>query len=197
MARLKTKTFKRKKILLALLLLLIFAAAYWAYGQITTFSNKRDFQKAQSITDIIYSSIVKQVGVPDNSRESNTCSRSYQEISGYGAITCDIDRSLIYSVDSKEEAQKLIDSVQKIISQNKSYLHTKPIKTSIETTGVLRTNYYGVQNFYKFKSLDCTSKYVYDTPEDTFLELKHEGKPLYIVIGCTGPAKKQYYPLHQ
>jgi hypothetical protein len=197
MARLIKKNFRHKKTILVILLLLILAAGYWVYGQITTFSNKRDFQQAQSITDIIYSSIIKQVGEPDNSKKSDTCSRSYQEISGYGEINCDINRSLIYSVDSKEDAQNLIISVQKIINQNKSYSPAKPIKTSIETTGVLRTNYYGVQNFYKLKSLDCTSKYVYDTPEDTFLKLKHEGKPLYIVIGCSGPAKKQYYPLNQ
>jgi len=74
---------------------------------------------------------------------------------------------------------------------------TKPVSTQIITTGVVTTNYHGSQNFYRVNNLECTSKYVYNTPEETFLKLKHSGIPLFIVIGCTGPAKKQYYPLNQ
>jgi len=198
MARLNKKTFKHKKFVTALIVLLVLAAGYWVYGQVTTYGNKRDFQQARQTINVIHQSIISEIGEPDNSTNDSDCSRSYQELTGYGEITCNIETSLIYPVQSKGEAQGKIDSIQKIINRDSESLRpSKPIQTAIETTGVVTKNYYGVQNFYKYRGLQCTSKYVYNTPDDTFLKLKHVGEPLYIVIGCTGPAKKQYYPLNQ
>jgi hypothetical protein len=177
---------------------LILAAGYWGYGQITTFSNKRNFQQARQTIDSIYSQIVDKVGLPDNTKKDSSCSRSYQEFNGYVDMSCDVDTSFVFSVSDKVDAQMKINLIQKIINDKKDILvPSKPINTIIRTTGVVTTNYYGTQNFYKYNGLSCTSKYVYDTPEETFLKIKKSGTPLYVVIGCTGPAKKQYYPLNQ
>ncbi len=198
MARLNKKTFKHKKFVTALIVLLVLAAGYWVYGQVTTYGNKRDFQQARKTIDTVYSQIVDQVGSPDSYKSGNSCSRSYQEFNGYVDMSCDVDISFVYAVSNREEAQNKINIMQKVInSKNELLKPSRPINTTIMTTGLVTTNYYGAQNFYKYGSLECTSKYVYNTPDDTFLKLKHDGKPLYVVIGCTGPAKKQYYPLNQ
>jgi hypothetical protein len=196
-AKLNKNSLKHKKILLVIIVIAVLAAGFWVYGQASTYTNKRDFQQAKKMTDNIYNSIILKVGTPDNFSKKDTCSRSYQEFNGYGQINCDIDRSILYSVSNKEDAQEKINEIQSIINQVKDYVPTRPINTTIVTTGVLNKSYYGVQNFYKLKNLDCTSKYVYNTPDDTFLKLNHPGTPLYVVIGCTGPAKKLYYPLNQ
>lgn len=198
MAKSNKNVLKHKKSLLALIIIVVLIAGYWIYGQVSTYTNKRDFQQAREAIDSIYKNVSKSASIPDNYSRNNVCARSYQELSGYGEITCDVETSFIYAVPNKAEAQDKINLIQKNINQKaKTLKPTKPINTNIETTGVVSKDYYGAQNFYKYGSLDCTSKYVYNTPDDTFLKLKSPGIPLYVVIGCTGPAKKLYYPLNQ
>ena len=49
---------------------------------------------------------------------------------------------------------------------------------------------------YKISKLDCSIKYSYDTPANTYLTIKSQDeKSFYITMGCDGLAKSQYYPV--
>jgi len=158
--------------------------------------NKRDFQRASRAIDSIYAEIVSQVGQPDNTKRSQTCSRTYQEFSGYGPPNCDVDIEFTYGVASLSGANKIYKSIQYIVTHD-SLKSVSPLSSKITRTLISDKYYSEAQDNYVFNSLNCTSKYVYDTPQDTFLTLKtnKDLKSLYVVLGCSGAARQQYYPL--
>jgi hypothetical protein len=204
MAQQKTKApgppnFFRRHIKLSGLILIIIlgAAGIFIYEKVALELNKRAFQHARTAIDSVYADIVTQVGQPDNFKRTSTCSRSYQELTGYGNASCDVDTSFIYGETDSNEATSTIKKIQSVIKSNSRFNQTRPLSSNISDTLVVNSYYHGAQDFYKFDELDCTAKYVYDTPADTYLALSKSPnrKTLFIIVGCSGLARDQYYPL--
>lgn len=183
---------------MALVVIAILIAGYWIYGQASTYTNKRDFQQANASINNAEKQISTDIGKPDKSEHQNNCSRSYQELTGYGEITCYIDFSFAYAMDNENQSNLAMSKIQVILKGSKVFARPqKSLASSLTDAVALSSEYHEAQDIYKYRDLTCTAKYVYDTPQDTFIKLKTDKKVFYTVIGCTGPAKKLYYPLNQ
>lgn len=183
------------KFYLILIIILLGVAGYFGYEKYAAWQNKRDFQQARAAIDSIYADIVRQVGPPDNSKRSNDCSRSYQEFTGYGNLTCDLNLELLYAVSDRNDATVHYKKIQTILGETSTLSTASKLSTDIIDKLVVSSYYHEAQDSYMLKSLKCTSKYVYDTPQDTYLSIEGLKNYLFIVIGCSGNAISQYYPL--
>jgi hypothetical protein len=189
--------FGRHKITSAIILVTFLGiAGIFIYQKIALELNKCNFQHARTAIDSVYADIVRQVGPPDDYKVIDLCSRRYQEFTGYGNLTCHIDKSFIYGVGDEAESNNLFKKIQKNIDLNNEFRSTQMRATSITDTLVVSTDYHTASDKYKIGSLDCVVNYVFDTPREIDLSIKEQTKkPFEITIGCFGPARQPYYPL--
>ncbi len=188
---------RRHKILTQLAVFATIIIGVIGYQLISLELNKRAFAHARAAIDTVYADIVKDVGAPDNYKRSSTCSQSYVEsiVTTKGPIGCDVGTNFIYSVRDQLEATVQFKKIQEVISKHDEFRHTKPLSGDISSLGVVNSTYKDAQDFYQIDSTVCTVKYVYDTPEETYLKLTNQGsKTLYVTMGCYGPARQLYYP---
>lgn len=186
------------RIITAVIFIAILVAGYFVYEAVAFRVNKHAIEQTRAAIDSVYSDIVVQVGQPDNYKQTNDCSRSYQEFTGYGDITCGIDTILNYGVNNEAEANNLVSRIQTIISRNGSFNLTAPKSASITDRFVVNTSYHAASDSYKANGLNCKVNYVFDTPQETFLKISDNNKKVFeVTIGCYGPARGLYYPLAQ
>lgn len=181
-----------------LIFIVLLIVGIFIYQKIALEINKRDFQKARSAVDSIYSDIVTQIGVPDNSKHANTCSRpnlTFEE----GLLSCRVSISFIYGVSDIGEAASKFALIQKTVNSNQIFKSTSTPATKIiplqvgATVSSTALDHYTIPN----TNMVCGVKYIYDTPSETNLRLLSEGprlKTFYIIIGCDDWARAQYYP---
>jgi hypothetical protein len=180
---------------LALLLVIIgLSLAYQAYAR---YSNHKSFIQARQDIDLIYADVVKQVGQPDNYKETNSCSQSYQEFVGYGDISCSIDTEFIYGVVDAAQANSLFKKIQTTI--NSSEVLTPQSRPSNAITGewIVNDYYQTSSDDYKTtRGMVCRVNYIFDTPREIDLKIKNQNaKPIQINMGCWDRAKASWYPL--
>lgn len=158
--------------------------------------NELAFKEARIAIDLIYEEVVAQVGKPDDSKQTNSCARNFQEWGG-GEITCDVGADFIYGVNGRTEATEIYKKIQSIVlSKDNTLLPDSPLSTSIKDELVIDTYYHSAYDSFKTnKGLKCIAKYVYDTPKDTYLPIPEGEIGFYVTIGCYGGAKAAYYPL--
>jgi hypothetical protein len=185
--------------LFSVLILIVFAVAgFFVYQKIALELNRRGFQQARSAIDTVYGDIVAKVGPPDNSKSINDCSRPSEEFD-QGPLSCSVGADFIYGVSDHNQANNLFRQIQGVIAQHPSLFHlAQALDTSIKDTLVVNTYYHSAQDYYKMGDMDCSIKYSYDTPSNTYLSLKGSDskKAFYVAIGCSDWAKAQYYPLN-
>ena len=202
MVRFQTKSrnflpwIRRHKFLSLLYAIVLLVIGVFVYEKVALELNKRAFAQARTAIDTIYADIVAKVGQPDDYKVSNNCSRLSREFERE-PIVCNVNTSFIYGVSNEDEANSLFKKIQGFISDYKTtFKPIKPLSSSITSLLVVNTYYHDAQDYYKIGVLDCTAKYVYDTPEETYLQLKESRlKPFYIRIGCSDWARQEYYPL--
>jgi hypothetical protein len=166
-------------------LILVIVLLYIAYQQISAILSKKDFNNARSIIDSVYSENVSKFGNPDNFKSINNCEQTNS------GTNCNVSTSFIYGVGNREQAEAIYKNIQDTIKSHQDLKPTKTLSSSISTTAV---GYVGAQDLYNLGKLVCSAKYLYDNSQASFLKLKDTSKkPFYIVIGCTGPAKKKFY----
>ncbi len=187
---------KKHKITSAVLLILILVGGFFVYQRVVLELNKRAFAHARAAIDTVYADIVSQVGVPDDSKTIELCTQRYQEFTGYSDTTCHIDKSFIYGVVDKTDANILFKKIQSIINSNSQFKPTRSPASSITDSLAVNTYYHAASDKYKASGLDCVVNYVYDTPREIDLGIKDKNKkPFEITVGCYGPARQAYYPL--
>lgn len=176
------------------LLIAILVVGIFVYEKVALELNRRAFSQARAAIDTIYADIVAQVGQPDNSKRSNTCSRP-NVVFGQGSLSCDISTSFIYGVTNEDQANNVFKKTQQIVGQQKTF---KPVmlEPAITSAPVGNTIYTSATDRYKAaRGIDCTMSYWYDTPRQTDLEINDKSKKTFeIMLNCNGWAKDQYYP---
>lgn len=178
MARVKTKSLTPKK---WFLLLVVLIAGFLIYNYLSIQANKKTFAQARLAINNIFSQTTKNLGPPDASRRIDSC----------GDSDCTIYTSFIYAVTDKSQAESYLHTIQSDIKSQDNFVPAKSLSTHITTSSL---GYHSTQDVYNFKSLSCTAKYLYDTPQATLLKMKNNSKkPFYVEIGCTGSAKHKYY----
>lgn len=194
MARAKTKSSKKWLLYLIAAVILI-VAGFVLYHKHATAANKKNFQDARATIDNIYYDAIKQIGPADNAQISSSCSRSHVEFSK-GELSCDINTNFIYGVSDESESNDLMHKVQSTISTFSDFKPSKSLSLSIKDSLVVDSIYHIATDSYTSHGLKCTVNYIYDTPRETDLRLKSSNqKPFEVTIGCSGPAKQQYYRL--
>jgi len=193
----KSLGMAHRKLIAFIVIIALAVGAYFVYQAVALRINKHDFQKARTAIDTIYADIVSKVGQPDDQKIVNNCTRTYQEFTGYSAPTCHVDTILIYGVKDGANANQQFKKIQNIVSAHADLLKpSRPLSKSITDQFVVDTINHAASDTYSLGSLHCVANYVYDTPDETFLEIKDtSNKSLQITIGCYGPARQQYYPL--
>lgn len=175
----RTKTTNLKLIIGALV---VFIAAFFAYSYLSVQANKKTFQQARTAVDDVFVQTATSLGSPDSSKRVNSC----------GDSQCTVYTAFVYGVADKSQAEKDLQAIQSNIKSQSNFVPAKGLSTQITTSAL---GYHSAQDVYNFKSLSCTAKYLYDTPKGTLLKQKDKSKkPFYVEIGCTGPAKKEFYP---
>lgn len=163
-------------------ILVVLVAVFFAYSYLSVQANKKTFEQARSAVDNIFSQTTKTLGSPDASKRVSSC----------GSSQCTVYTSFVYGVVDKNQAENDFRTIQGNIKGQDSFVPAKNLPTRITTTAL---GYHSAQGVYNFKSLSCTAKYLYDTPQATLLKQKDKSKkPFYVEIGCTGSAKKDFYP---
>lgn len=178
-----TKTKKSKinlRVYLYLLVLLI--AGIFVYNYLSMQPNKKNFQQARASIDDIYSGTTSVLGKPDATKRINSC----------GGSQCTVYTSFVYGVADKNQAEEYFKQIRSQIRSQKSLVPTKPLSHALD----LSTNGFdSAQDLYSEGKLLCTAKYTYNPPQVTLLKVKDiNSNPLYVEIGCTGAAKKNFYP---
>jgi len=183
---------KSHRLLFTIFLAALIALGIVGYAQYQKYENKLAFQDAQRSIDSIYEKVISSVGKPDISRRQNSCSRPSQEWT-LGPLSCSLNTEFVYAVNDRSEANEIHMKFQKIIS-SENQLVAKKLSKEITDELVINTYYHSAFDSYTtLGGLDCAGKYVFDTPQDSFLHTSNGKKDLYIAIGCTGPAKIAYY----
>jgi hypothetical protein len=196
MASAKTKNqtgvFKRHfKFSAAIVLLVLLIGAYFVYEKVALEMNKRDFQQARAAIDNVYSEIVHQVGQPDNFKKYNLCDTYKNEFEN-GPISCNVNVDFIYSVRDEDDANIILKKLQKIILDNG--LIESALANFIQDRTVGNSYFHDAIDNYEYSKLRCVSKYIYDTPSETYLTVKNKNrKSFQINLGCAGLAKDNYY----
>jgi hypothetical protein len=195
MASPKTKRSRRSKWLIySILFLILLVSGYKVYDHFSIAANKRAFQNARAAIDNIYFDSIKQLGPADNAEASSSCKRDHVEF-GTGQLSCNVGINFIYGLNNESEANMKMSTVQKLIQKSMlkpTMLLSAELKDSTVTTSYFHT----ATDSYQLNGLDCTASYIYDTPQLTSLSVKRSSqKQFEIVMGCSGPAKQQYYRL--
>lgn len=176
------------------ILLLLIGFGYKAYVWYQLRSDKQRFTEASVLVDKIYSDIVTELGQPEDSKRTNSCSRPYQEFTGYGDPVCRVGVTVIYSVNDRSVANNYLSTTQRIIASNRRISLNGTLSRSIQDAIAINTEYHAATDNYYLNGLNCTSNYVFDTPSETFLKIKNDSnKPFQISFGCSGEAKSQIY----
>ena len=159
----------------------VLIAGFLVYNHLSVQANKKNFQEARTSIDSIYSSVISALGEPDASKRLSSC----------GGSQCTVYTSLVYGVSDKNQANEYFAKIQAKIKNQSAFVPAKPLSTSLASANGFDT----AQDLYADGKLSCTSKYTYNPPQVTLLQVKSaSSKPLYIEIGCTGSAKKSFYP---
>jgi hypothetical protein len=202
MALQKTKNFSRlrwprdHKLISLLVIVVLLIGGYFVYEAVALRMNRHDFEQARTAIDTIYSDIVSQVGQPDDYKKERSCSRPYQEFTGYGSPNCDVGFSLIYGTQDEVKANAILQKVQSEINMHQVLKHTSQSLSYLTDKFVINANYHASSDTYSLNGLKCVANYVFDTPDETTLTIKDNSKkPLEITFGCYGPARQAYYPL--
>jgi hypothetical protein len=175
----------------------ILALATYAYQLIAVQLNKHQFEQARAAIDIVYADIVNNVGPPDNSKRENSCSRLSREFERE-PIVCVVQTGFLFGVSGLNDANEKTKTVQAEISKHKRLF--APIQSAsdgISPVQVASSIYQDTEDHYRSNGIDCSVKYVFDTPQETYLnQLNTDLKPLYIRIMCSDLARQEYYSLH-
>jgi hypothetical protein len=178
------------------ILLIIFLVGFLGFEAYQSHQNKVAFQQARVAIDQVYGDIVAKVGPPADSRQINTCSRHHQEFEE-GPLSCAVGTSFIYAVNDRDDATQKYKAVQNVIKDKPDLL--KPdgkFSTSISDELLITTYYHSAYDNLKSKDgMECSSKYVYDTPREMDLTVSSP-HALEIYIVCSDEARKQLYPLN-
>jgi hypothetical protein len=178
MAKTKRSLINNK---LYLILALLFMAGFFIFNHLSVQSNKRNFEHARTAIDSVYSGTTSVLGNPDAHRRVNTC----------GGSQCTVYTSFVYAVDNKNQADEYFKKIQTQISSQKSLVPTRPVSSGLSHSN----GFDGAQDLYSYGKLTCTAKYTYNPPQITLLRVKNiASNPLYVELGCTGAAKKNFYP---
>ncbi|PJE65372.1 hypothetical protein COU91_02030 [Candidatus Saccharibacteria bacterium CG10_big_fil_rev_8_21_14_0_10_47_8] len=181
----------RSQVFLAVLVLL--GGSFFAYQNYAKWQDKHKFEQAQTSINELYSEIVAKVGQPDNYKKTNSCSRPNLKFE-QGPLSCNVGVDILYGVDNIQAATNIFSTIQNgIVKESSSFVRIADSKDK----GSLPSSTVSSDNYKDSKSgMECTIKYAYDSPFDTFLTLNKEStsKPLFISIGCYASAKKGYYP---
>ncbi len=202
MVRLQTKSrnflpwIRRHKFLSLFCVIVLLVIGVFVYEKVALELNRLAFKSAQHAIDTVYADIAAKVGQPDDYKVSNDCSRSNVEF-GQGPLSCYVGTSFIYGVVDQSEATSQFKTIQVLVGLHKDlFKPTKNLSSAITSTLVVDSYYYSAQDFYSVKNLDCTIKYIYDTPREIDLAIKDTSKkPFQVNVDCYGPARDGFYPL--
>lgn len=186
---------KAKGLLVFGILLLVAGASYKIYAWQAVRADKQRFAEASALVDKIYADIVAELGQPEDHKRTNSCSRTYQEFSGYGDPTCSVGIRAVYGVVNRSEADSKLRIIQKLLSKQASLKIGGTLSTMIADQQVGNNNAKGAFDEYRYYQLRCTAKYLYDTPGETLLSAQIENmKSFYVAVVCSGLTKSQIYP---
>jgi hypothetical protein len=195
-SQLKFLKTKKGKLVAVVTLVGLGVLTFWGYNTYQVRADKQRFEEARATIDSIYADIVTQLGEPDDYKRSNTCSRPYQEFTGYGAPQCDVGIIIVYGLENEEAANTNMKLVQESASKPPKFMSNSTLDPSIAESSVTNTIFNTASDSYNFKGLRCVINYVYDTPQETYLNIKDSTKkPFQVSIGCAGEAKSQLYKL--
>jgi len=190
----KANWLKQHKWFSLLIIIALLITGVFVYEKIALELNKRAFAHARAAIDTVYADIVAQVGQPDNSKRSNTCSRPNQ-LYGRGRLSCDISITFIYGLNDLDQASTYLKTIQKIITSQRTFKATKPLSIAITTGLVADAQYSDAHDYYSNSGISCEASYWYDTPRQIELDIKDGNKkPLEISLSCTDWARSEYYP---
>ena len=199
--KIRQKAKKNQGIILIFFLIVV-VGGFVAYRQYSVWTDKQKFEKAQASIDTLYADIVVRLGPPNNYEHNQSCGRPNQKFE-QGPLSCNVGLHFVYAVSSRDEGDILFDAIYSIASsrtdiiQSISSPESKLRESSVGNSLSTWTSAYN-QFIEKSSGLKCVMKSVYDTPEDTFLELKNspDKKNFYTTIGCADKARRGYYPIH-
>ena len=174
------------------ILLLLVGFGYKALVWYQLRADKQRFTEASVLVDKIYADIVTELGQPEDSKRTNSCSVRYQEFTGSGDLTCHIDGSATYLVRDKQEAEAVITNVQDLISHNGKLKSLDTLNTDFHDSVAGSTVYHIVSNKYSVNSMQCSIGYIYDPPGGARMS-GSENKKLEIGVSCSDAAKSQIY----
>jgi hypothetical protein len=189
---------KRHKFLILVIFLGLLAVVIAGVQAYQRHQNKLAFQQARTAIDEVYKDIVTKVGPPAASKSINSCQRHNQEFEE-GPLSCAVGISFIYSVANREEANKRYKAIQSIIKSRTDLFKPDGVLSSeIRDELVFNTYYHSAYDRIRTKSdMECSAKYIYDTPDETFLRISEiRDKTFQVNIGCSDWAKQKLYPLN-
>jgi hypothetical protein len=192
---LRLKRYRHSRILLLIFVVACLAFTFFAYQVYEGRVDKRGFQEARRAIDTVYADVVKKVGVPDEYKHTNECSRPsgvYED----GPLSCSVGTSLIYGVSNRSEANRLFRQVQGVIGSHPDlFKPTQPLATSIEDTLIVNTYYHSALDKYTVSGLTCVAKHIYDTEREINLRVQTPTKkPFQVNISCTDFAETEHFP---
>ena len=162
---------KKHKWLTSLAVFALVVIGVAAYYKISLELNRRAFEQASQAIDTIYADIVKEIGPPDDHRNSKECSQSYS--GPYNLVTsCGVHVDFIYSVDDKEQADDKLRKIRSIVENRPDLIRpvSMPESDIVTTPAPGNSNLNTSINYYKSNGgILCIFKYVYDSPEQTYL----------------------------
>jgi len=190
-----------RKVVLAVVFAVVLVGGFFWYKDYSVRADKERFEQAQASIDKLYAGIVAKVGEPNNYDRNQSCGRPNQKFNE-GPLSCSVGVDFVYEVLDSSEALILFKKIQNIVSANSSLFQQKNTLSNSFSGSIIGTTVYtAASDQYKElqSGLDCVAKYVYDTPSETFLDLKKtsDRRVFYITIGCSGEASDKYYPVHQ
>lgn len=178
-----------------LLFIVMIVIGVFIYQKIALELNRLAFKNAQHAIDTVYADIVAQVGQPDNSKRSNTCNIVRNEFSS-GPIYCFISIDFVYGLSSRQDADRLFNNIQKIVSLHPELFKVVKLTSSIDTTTIGNNIYQATHDSYIVNGLGCTFSYVYNTPKLTGLMIKDVQKKVFqISLGCSSKSRVAFYTL--
>lgn len=166
------------------------------YYKVSLELNRRAFQQASYAIESIYADIVKEIGLPDDSRNSQGCG-GFQGVYGEGPISCDIRVIFIYPVKDLTSANQLQEKIKRVINDQKNlFMPIQAPQVDSSTSGIVVSDSAPSRYYYETASgIECSVVYIFDPSSESRLSLKDKenNKVFYINMNCSGPARAKYF----
>lgn len=155
---------------------------------------KQNFDKAEASLDTLAAQIQQTIGKADQTKKEKSCDRA-NLLTEKGPLGCDVSFYLLYEDKNASQSTDLMKHTSSIVSTSPLDLLGKPVNAFVpkDVRGGDQTV---DQDAINVAGLSCGVQYIYPVTTKLGQPFKPQvPENLEIVISCSGPAMKEFFPL--